>query len=285
MYKWRESALMLNAHATVLPGGAKAYRVHGWGVDAAHYDNPVHKHSCVEICYVMEGVGTYMDNDVDYPLRAGTFFCSKPGVPHQIRSRTGLQLLHVAFELDEQQASQEETDAYLQLTEEAEVCIHDADTAATAALWRALLIPQQVEQALPASQLPVAAGLLLSSFYSLFVRAALPQPQPVRSSTHLLQQAKRYIRDNLDTDVSQAQVAGYLHLSPRHLSRLFAEGIGESYSGFVRRERISRAAYLLKHSDLSIQQIAIQSGFGSVHAFTRAFTREKQQPPGRFRGE
>ena len=285
MYKWRESALMLNAHATVLPGGAKAFRVHGWGVDAAHYDNPVHKHSFVEICYVMEGEGTYTDNDVDYSLRAGTFFCSKPGVVHQIRSHSGLQLLHVAFELDEQYAAAEEVEAYRRLTEEAEVCIYDADAAATAALWRALLIPQQASQALPASQLPVAAGLLLSSFASLFVSGALPQPTPARSSSHLLQQAKRYIRDNLDTDVSQSQVAGYLHLSPRHLSRLFAEGIGESYSRFIRRERISRAAYLLKQSDHSIQHIATLSGFGSVHAFTRAFTREKQQSPGRFRGE
>lgn len=283
MYQWRESALMLNAHATVIPSSGMAFRLHSWGVDAAHFDNPVHKHSFVEICYVMDGLGTYTDNGLDYPLRAGTFFCSKPGVIHQIRSRTGLCLLHVSFELDEQRALPEDAAAYQRLTEEAEVCIYDAEASASAALWRALLMPKQTGQALPASHLPAAAGLLLSSFIPLFVRTSSPQPRPVRSHSHLLQQAKRYIRDNLETEVSLQQIAGYLHVSPRHLSRLFAEGIGESFRRFVRRERISRAAYLLKHTDHSIQQIALLTGFGSVHAFTRAFTREMQQSPGRFR--
>jgi len=284
MYRWKESAALLNGHVAEAQTTGMALRIHGWGVDVPHYDNPVHKHTFVEICYVMEGEGSYTDQGTDYPLGPGTLFCSRPGATHQIRSRSGLTLLHISFELDESRSTPEGAERYRQLVETSTICVSAAETSAAAALWRALLLTEETRQALPVEQLPAAAGLLIAALVHLFQPdAAQPQLRARSGSAQLLERAKRYIRDNLDTDLTLQEVADYLHVSPRHLSRLFSEGIHESFGRFLRRERVGAAARLLRQSEQPIPDIAERCGFGSVHAFTRAFTRERGQSPARYR--
>ncbi|MFS0724386.1 helix-turn-helix domain-containing protein [Paenibacillus sp. 1P07SE] len=284
MYRWQESALLLNKYARELPGGDMALHIHGWGVDVLHFDNPVHKHSSVEICCVLDGEGIYKELDNSYPLRPGTLFCSRPGVTHQIRSDSGLALLHVSFELDELRSRPEGAEKYRRLTETPTVCVHEAAASASASLWRALLVPEGAGQALPTEQLPAAAALLIASLCHLFAPDAAAQTRPVTgSSVHLLERGKRYIRDNLEAPLTLQEVASYLHISPRHLSRLFGGGIHESFSRFIRRERVSRAAHLLRQTEQPIAEIAEHCGFGSVHAFTRTFTRERGLSPGKYR--
>ncbi|MNR24953.1 Multiple antibiotic resistance protein MarA [compost metagenome] len=98
-----------------------------------------------------------------------------------------------------------------------------------------------------------------------------------------MKRAKLYIRDNLAQALQLKDVANYLNVSERHLSRLFSEGIHESFTNYIRGERIRQAAHLLLSSDLPIKEIAEMTGFSSVHYFTRTFLLEKKIPPGRFR--
>jgi AraC-like DNA-binding protein/mannose-6-phosphate isomerase-like protein (cupin superfamily) len=283
MFQMRESELLLNRNVLVIPGSSITFRVHYWGNDMNHYDNPIHKHSFFEVCYVWDGDGVYMDDGETFPLRKGVFFCSRPGIVHQIQSRNGLSLLFVAFEVDESLTAPEEADRFRRLAVEAERCVYDADEAPTAFLWRALLLPDKGGRQLSYGLLPGVAGLLLQSFADLFLpRRPIPESR-ARPSGYLLQRAKLFIRDNLDQPVTLERVAEYLHVSERHVSRIFSEGIHESFNRYVREARIQQAAYLLKNTDLSIKEIAEKTGFGTVHSFTRAFTREKQVPPGRYR--
>src|SRR5690606_6535815 len=105
-----------------------------------------------------------------------------------------------------------------------------------------------------------------------------------REHTHpLLQQAKLYIRDNLSQSLSLRHVANYLNVSERHLSRLFAEGIHESFTDFIRSERIRQAAHLLQTTERAIKDIAEATGFSTVHYFSRVFAEVMKLPPGEFR--
>jgi AraC-like DNA-binding protein/mannose-6-phosphate isomerase-like protein (cupin superfamily) len=283
LYHMRESELLLNRNVLVVPGNDVTFRVHYWGNDMNHYDNPVHKHSFFEACYVWDGHGVYIDDGEPFPLRKGALFCSRPGVVHQIRSKQGLSLLFVAFEVDEKLTIAEEADRFRRLAVEAERCVYDADDSPTASLWKSLLLPSRDVQRLSYELLPSVANLLLRSFADVF---SPQRPVPAgrgRASGHLLQRAKLFIRDNLDQPITLERVARYLHVSERHVSRIFSEGIHESFNRYVREARIQQAAYLLKSTDLSIKEIAEQTGFGTVHSFTRAFAREKQMPPGRYR--
>jgi len=284
MEKIRESKERLNRLALELPGTEAAFRVHFWGIATKHYDNPVHKHSFFEVCYVWNGRGEYEELGNIYSLEQGVLFCSRPGVVHQIRSATGLSLLFVAFELDESRSSALETERYRRLAVNAEVCLRDAEDAPTIALWRSLLMTGKEHLRLSDAAVAGAAHALLHSFADVFSpRREGAAERSSRMAEALLRRAKLYIRDNLDRPITLAHVAGYLHVSERHVSRIFAEGIHESFDGYVRKARIQHAAYLLTHTDTAIKEIAERIGFGTVHSFTRAFARETGLPPGRYR--
>ncbi|NEW04798.1 AraC family transcriptional regulator [Paenibacillus sp. SYP-B3998] len=257
--------------------------MHYWGIVPRLFDNPIHKHSFFEVCYVLEGEGEYTDMGISYSLQAGTHFCSRPGVSHQIRTQEGLFLLYVAFEVDETQSKDTLCDAFRQLAENIESCVRQDAHNPTALLWKSLLLQEGATGNLPAVAIPTLAYTLLLSFLTLFgSRQREPSTHRKRPNS-LLQQAKLYIRDNLSQPLSLQHVAEYLHVSERHLSRLFSSGIHESYTDFIRSERIRQATHLLLTSNLSIKEISEVVGFSSVHYFSRLFMEVKKLPPGKFR--
>ncbi|UVI28887.1 AraC family transcriptional regulator [Paenibacillus spongiae] len=282
---WQESASRLNRHAFRPAAADAVFTVHGWGMHQCHYSNPPHKHSFFEICYVLDGEGTYVDDGKSNPLHSGTLFCSRPGIPHQILSESGMELVFVAFELDEHASADNHRKAFLELMKTEKVCVYDGDELPSALLWKSLFLLADYKGAVPAAALPAASAALLLSFPDLFGEAVRRQhPAPRRNSAHTLKQAKLFIADNLsDNDLSLGKVAGYLNMSERHLSRMFSSGIHESFTDYVRRIRVQQAADLLMQTDLPIAAIAEQTGFGSVHYFSRTFHTLMNETPAQFR--
>jgi len=82
------------------------------------------------------------------------------------------------------------------------------------------------------------------------------------------------IEGRLDEPLSLADIAGASGLSAFHFSRLFTALHGESVMAYVRRRRLARAARRLSDEEgVSLVELALESGFESQQAFTRAFTR------------
>jgi AraC family transcriptional regulator len=86
-----------------------------------------------------------------------------------------------------------------------------------------------------------------------------------------------------DHDANGEVLASRLYLSRFHLDRIIASVAGEPPSRFRRRILLERAAYRLLTTDHTILQVAVEAGYGSHEAFTRAFTRAYGVGPGQFR--
>jgi AraC-like DNA-binding protein len=284
MYRWKESEAQLNHLASELTAAPISFHVHYWGAVPQLMSNPVHKHSFFEVCYVLDGSGSYLEQDCDYPLRKGTLFCSRPDITHQIQTTDGLSLLFVAFEINELKSTEPFVEQFNTLARLAKVCIYDGDDFATSLLWKALLIPRaDKNKALPEIVLPIMAHSLLLSFLEVFGDNRLRTQTMPHPSKMLLNCAKLYIRDNISQPLSLRKVSSYLNVSERHLSRLFSVGIHETFSSFLRQERVRQAAHLLRTTDWTIKEIVEATGFGSVHYFTRTFRKIKRITPARFR--
>ncbi|GAA3314326.1 hypothetical protein GCM10020331_006580 [Ectobacillus funiculus] len=68
------------------------------------------------------------------------------------------------------------------------------------------------------------------------------------------------------------------------MSRKFVSELGVSYSEYVQNEKVQRAAALLKTTDLSIKDIAKQTGFKNGSLFYPCFFHSVMgSPPGIFR--
>ena len=93
-----------------------------------------------------------------------------------------------------------------------------------------------------------------------------------------------WIEQHLDEPLTLEQVAARAGLSPYHFSRLFTARMGRSVMAHVRGRRLVRGAWrLCDEPDLKLVELALDCGFESQEAFTRAFKRVFGVSPGRFR--
>ncbi|WP_221030818.1 AraC family transcriptional regulator [Actomonas aquatica] len=95
-----------------------------------------------------------------------------------------------------------------------------------------------------------------------------------------------HIHENLDEPLPLATLAGIAHLSPFHFHRVFTGMLGETVQGLVRRLRLERAAWQLRQpARPGILDVALDAGYDSHEAFSRAFGRAFTVSPSRFRGD
>ena len=76
-----------------------------------------------------------------------------------------------------------------------------------------------------------------------------------------------------DHEATGEDLAARLYLSRFHLDRIVASVAGEPPSRLRRRLLLERSAYRLVTTQDTILDIAVEAGYGSHEAFTRAFTR------------
>lgn len=76
-----------------------------------------------------------------------------------------------------------------------------------------------------------------------------------------LKQLVAHIEDNLENDLSLAEIASVASMSVSHLKTLFRHSTGVPVHQYVLRRRVERAKELLQEDKLSITQIAFATGF------------------------
>ena len=92
-----------------------------------------------------------------------------------------------------------------------------------------------------------------------------------------------YIQQNLDKDLTLAELASLVYMSPYHFARLFKLSTGVPPHRFVIRQRIARARAILATPQLSIGQIARIVGFRTPSHFTTVFRRATGITPKGYR--
>jgi AraC family transcriptional regulator len=94
-----------------------------------------------------------------------------------------------------------------------------------------------------------------------------------------VQKALWFVESNSRRDIDLEQVARASCVSPYHLIRAFAEVFGVSLMRYVRIRRLSEAAKQLAAGTPDILSIALDYGYGSHEAFSRAFKKEFGMTP------
>lgn len=92
------------------------------------------------------------------------------------------------------------------------------------------------------------------------------------------------IEDDLATDLSLGQLAALAGLSIPHFCRAFRQTLGCPPHAFIIRRRVERAKEYLRHSSMTVTDVALASGFSSSSHFSNAFRREVGSTPLGYRG-
>ena len=106
---------------------------------------------------------------------------------------------------------------------------------------------------------------------------------PTPSTVARVTRAVRMIERKTDMELSLRDLAREAGLSPYHFLRTFQQVTGVTPHQYIRRMRLREAAARLAAHKDKILDIALDSGFGDVSNFNRAFRAEFGVPPRTYR--
>jgi AraC family transcriptional regulator len=86
-----------------------------------------------------------------------------------------------------------------------------------------------------------------------------------------LNEAIQYIEENLTNEINFKEVARRACCSEYHFKRMFSFLAGISLSEYIRRRRLTLAAFELKDTSVKVIDIAMKYGYQSPDSFSRAF--------------
>jgi AraC family transcriptional regulator len=98
-----------------------------------------------------------------------------------------------------------------------------------------------------------------------------------------LKRAREIVETRFLEPLSLAEIAAAVGVHLVHLSREFHRYNRCTVGELIRRRRVEHACDLLKHSDLSLAEIALACGFSDQSHFSMMFKRHMGITPSRFR--
>lgn len=111
----------------------------------------------------------------------------------------------------------------------------------------------------------------------------IERPVAQIASEHRLPGVLEWARNNLSEPLSVDALAEVAHMSRRTFTRRFKEATGTTVIKWVNAERIAQAQRLLETTQLSIEQIATEVGFGSALSLRQQFSSQLGTSPSAYR--
>lgn len=137
----------------------------------------------------------------------------------------------------------------------------------------------------PAGPSPLLA-LAVAESLCLWPRGSGQGTSPRATTGHddaRIERALAMIDERLARPPSLEELADTVHLSPRHLARLFFQEQGCSPHAYATARRAARARELLAQGRLNVTEVAEALGFPEIHTFSRWFRREAGVSPAQYR--
>lgn len=104
-----------------------------------------------------------------------------------------------------------------------------------------------------------------------------------QSETARFQKIFSYLIENFKEEITLEQIANIADLSPTSFCRYFKNITKKTFVEVLIEFRLQYACQLLNKTDLPIQQVAFESGFGDVPYFNKLFRKHKNLTPKEWR--
>ncbi len=126
---------------------------------------------------------------------------------------------------------------------------------------------------------PKCASMILDILYSLFDHSCcsiITQKEADAMELHSvrLNHFTDYIGSHYMEQISLDTLAALEHISPCYVSHYFRENLGISFQEYLANIRFQRAYYLVRHTNLSITDICLESGFSSTRYLNQMFVKK-----------
>ena len=118
---------------------------------------------------------------------------------------------------------------------------------------------------------------------SLFERRMSTVEEPQKQEERTINGITRYLQEHLSEEMSLSVLAEEFHLNAQYISQLFKSEIGVGVLAYLTNIRMEKAKKLLLSTQLSVAEVAEQSGYGDYRVFTKVFKKAEGITPSQFR--
>ena len=127
---------------------------------------------------------------------------------------------------------------------------------------------------------------LVGQLWLSLIQRRKPEQVAAMSRSHdTAQEMIRFLQTHYQDTVSLTQVARAVGFSESECCRLFKRVTGETILNYLKSYRLARSIELLEETDLSVSQIAYESGFSGASYYIESFRRLLHQTPLQYRKE
>lgn len=123
-------------------------------------------------------------------------------------------------------------------------------------------------------------------FLHAFRDNAIREAKASSNTTHLmvcLLKAIALVADDCGRNLNTEDVASQIGLSRPYFSNCFSRDVGVPFNTYLRRERVIKACHLLENTELSVQEVAHQVGYGDMRYFYKIFAELTGETPANYR--
>jgi AraC-like DNA-binding protein len=249
-----------------------------------------HRHSDIEINFVLSGEICYLHRDRDIRIPSGRLAIFWAAIPHQLIDRPvtcDFAILTIPLEVF---VAWKLPAVFTQALLWGEMLLDSspADAALDRLLfprWHADLAQERAHLAL--REIEARLWRLAASLAAYVERGAAPaSAQPAGASlgpNGKAHQMARYIVDHYASPLTVGQIAGAVNLHPSYAMECFKKTFQMTVLDYVLHFRVTQAQRLLATTELSVLEVAMQTGFGSTSSFYAAFRRFAGHSPRLYR--
>lgn len=233
---------------------------------------PLHWHDYYEIELCTSGEGIQRINGVAYPFSKGSFILLRPSDFHEVEVHTPLSYFNASF------SSIAIDKKYLHALLKKDRCIYgtlsEADFDFLCAVFQKATQENQALQTKETTTLQALLHVILSFLFKTPQFLAIEE-KPAFSLGEIIE----YIHTHFSNSPSLQEIAAHSGLQPNYFCRKFKQTTGKTYVEYLNTLKIEHAKNMLQTYDLSITEIAFDSGFSSSSSFLREFKKQTGYSP------
>lgn len=248
----------------------------------------IHSHDCLELNYIIDGTGYYLIEDKSYPIEKGDIFLINNLEHHMAVHENNLKMLVFVFDQSFVWESADEYDYLKPFFERGNSFSNKINRGSDTyeEIRDAILhIKEESEQQKVGWVLMTKAWLMVSlaMFYRYYSGQNALDAHTQRNSYERIRKVVEYIHNNFSEELSLEELSSIALMNKSYLSGLFTKVMHMRVFDYIELVRINHSKVLLKTSDLSILEIALESGFKSSSYFSRIFRKLMGMTPNEYR--
>ena len=260
----------------------------GWGFYSGEewWRNYLHVHSFFEICYVFRGQGQFKIHHQINTVKKGDLFIARPDERHEIISSESAPLGIYFWSYTLVPPVQHKTNHlsrlfYAFMDSKKTICVKQKHIAYILELLIQEINTYEMGYSLAIENL--MKHLIIETARASTTLPTLSQSfnqnhQDVVSTTIM-----RYLQDNYSQALSLKEIAAQVHLSQRHMSRVFKDTTGFTIKHYATQLKMDIAKQLLLNQALSISKVAYDTGYHDVRHFSTVFRHYTGVSPSQYR--